>query len=37
MIFSSVSFLFAFLPVVVGLYLAVPRSARNTFLLAAMT
>jgi alginate O-acetyltransferase complex protein AlgI len=35
MIFSSVTFLFAFLPVVLAVYLAVPRSARNTCLLAA--
>jgi alginate O-acetyltransferase complex protein AlgI len=35
MVFSSISFLFAFLPVVLLLYFTVPRALRNTLLLLA--
>ena len=35
MLFSSATFLFLYLPVVIGIYYAVPRKARNAFLLVA--
>jgi len=35
MVFSSTIFLFAFLPIVTGLYFVVPRPAKNTLLLVA--
>lgn len=35
MVFSHVTFLFGFLPLVLGLYLLAPRAARNPCLLAA--
>ena len=35
MLFSSITFLFYFLPIVLAVYFAVPRRARNSVLLGA--